>query len=165
MKRAKGKLIVAAALVVVWVLLAYPLEVAELGIAAVIALFIALLPLGSESVFGDIRLTPKAFLYALAYLGVFTLELTKANFDVASRVVQPALPIRPGIVEVRTKLSSRLGRLILANSITLTPGTITVDTADDTFYVHWIAVDTDDPEAATREIVRKFEPYLEVICG
>jgi multicomponent Na+:H+ antiporter subunit E len=68
-------------------------------------------------------------------------------------------------VRVRTSLKSRLGRLVLANSITLTPGTITVETRGEILYVHWINVEGDDIEATTQRIVEKFEGYLEVICG
>ena len=58
-----------------------------------------------------------------------------------------------------------MGRLILANSITLTPGTFTVDIHEETLYIHWIDVRSDDINKATNEIVTKFEKYLEVIYG
>ncbi len=77
----------------------------------------------------------------------------------------PSLPINPGIVKVKTKLKSKMGRMILANSITLTPGTLTVDVQEDTFYIHWIDVETEDIDKATEKITRKFEKYLEVIYG
>jgi multicomponent Na+:H+ antiporter subunit E len=92
-------------------------------------------------------------------------DLIKSNFDVARRVLNPALPIKPGIVEVKTKLKSKFARMLLANSITLTPGTLTVDVKDDSFFIHWIDVKNEDVEAASKEIVEKFEKYLEVIYG
>jgi multicomponent Na+:H+ antiporter subunit E len=55
------------------------------------------------------------------------IEIIKANLDVALRVIKPVIPINPGIVKVKTKLKTPMGRLILTNSITLTPGTLTVD--------------------------------------
>lgn len=58
-----------------------------------------------------------------------------------------------------------MGRLILADSITLTPGTFTVDIQEDMLYIHWIDVKSDDINLATQEIVSKFEKYLEVIYG
>lgn len=99
------------------------------------------------------------------YAVVFLKELIKANLDVAYRVVRPSLPIRPGIVEVKTTLKSPIGRLVLANSITLTPGTLTVETHDDSFFIHWIDVTAPDIETATQEIVRQFERYLEIMYG
>jgi multicomponent Na+:H+ antiporter subunit E len=53
--------------------------------------------------------------------------------------------------------------MILANSITLTPGTLTVDIDGDTLYIHWIDVTNMDEKAATEKIVSNFEKYLEVI--
>ena len=58
-----------------------------------------------------------------------------------------------------------MARMILANSITLTPGTLTVDMQDDQLFIHWIEVKTADQQQATEQIVRKFEKYLEKIYG
>jgi multicomponent Na+:H+ antiporter subunit E len=68
-------------------------------------------------------------------------------------------------VKVRTKLKSGIGRTILANSITLTPGTMTVEIRDEFLYIHWIDIKTDDIDTATEAIVSKFERHLEVIFG
>ena len=90
--------------------------------------------------------------------------LTKASLpaiDTDDFLIDPTLPINPGIVEVKTRLKSPLGRLVLANSITLTPGTLTVETKDDSFFIHWIDVSSQDIESATQKIVRTFEKYLE----
>jgi multicomponent Na+:H+ antiporter subunit E len=96
---------------------------------------------------------------------VFLVSLLKSNLDVALRVIKPIIPINPGIVHVKTKLKSPLARLILANSITLTPGTLTVETSGEDFYIHWIDVQAADERGATEAIVRNFEKYLEVIFG
>jgi multicomponent Na+:H+ antiporter subunit E len=137
----------------------------ELIAGAITAFIITLIFLKSAEVFGEIRLTPKAFIYFIIYIFVFLYALIKSNIDVAFRVLNPKLPINPGIVRVKTKLKSRLGRIILANSITLTPGTLTVETKDDSFYIHWIDVTSPDIEGATNAIVTNFEKYLEVIFG
>jgi multicomponent Na+:H+ antiporter subunit E len=85
---------------------------------------------------------------------------------VAYRVLHPKLPIEPGIVKVKTSLSTLTGRVALANSITLTPGTLTVDLTDDGYlYVHWINVRAVDVEEATRKIVKRFEPILKEVFG
>jgi multicomponent Na+:H+ antiporter subunit E len=91
--------------------------------------------------------------------------LVKSNIDVARRVLTPSLPINPGIVEVKTILKSKIGRLILANSITLTPGTFTLEIQNDSLFIHWIDVKSADVNEDTRLIVRKFEKYLEVMYG
>ncbi len=70
------------------------------------------------------------------------------------------MPIKPGIVAVRTKLKGNMGKLILANSITLTPGTFTLDIIDDIYLIHWIYVESEDMEEASRIIAHKFERYI-----
>ena len=132
---------------------------------SIIAFLLTLIFWKSTWIFGEIQFSPRAVLYWFIYPFVFLRELIKSNLDVASRVLNPKLPISPGIVRVKTKLKSRLGRIVLANSITLTPGTLTVETNGENYYIHWIDVSRGDVEGATREIVGKFEKYLEVIFG
>ncbi len=116
-------------------------------------------------VLGDLRLTPKALFAFLAWMFVFAFELIKSNIDVMFRVISPRVRINPAIVEVKTRLKSPLGRLALANSITLTPGTLTADIRDDSLFIHWIDASTTNVEEATDAIVAKFEKHLEVIFG
>ncbi len=112
-----------------------------------------------------LNLAAKRLAYAVAYMGYLFIEIVKANLDVARRVIQPRIPINPGIVRVKTRLKSPVGRMILANSITLTPGTLTVDIKDDHLYIHWIDVTDKEEQQATEKIVAGFEKYLEVIFG
>ncbi len=137
-------------------------DVGNLTIVGILALITSLLV---TNLAGIPKLTPKKVAYAIWYVFYLLWEITKSNFDVAKRVIQPRIPINPGIVAVKTKLKSPAGRMILANSITLTPGTLTVEIEDDTFYIHWIDVADVNEEAATKEIVAGFEKYLEVIFG
>ncbi|MGA1793965.1 MAG: Na+/H+ antiporter subunit E [Thermoplasmatota archaeon] len=81
------------------------------------------------------------------YLLVLFKEMVKANLDVAYRVLHPKMPIKPGIVEVRPGIESEMGKLVLANSITLTPGTLSMDYIDDKLYIHWINVKDDPAES------------------
>jgi len=165
MKILKAKILASLALWVVWMLLTAPWSAQEAIAGTAVALLVAFLPLFPASPLGDLRLTPKAIAYGVAYVFVFIKALVLSNFDVAFRVLHPKLPIDPGIVRVTTKLKTPLGRLLLANSITLTPGTITVEMRGEDIYVHWIKVAATDPEGATAVIVGSFEKYLEVICG
>ena len=104
--------------------------------------------------------SPKRILYMIQYFFVFMLALIKANFDVARIVINPKLPINPGIVEFESKLSSPFAKMLLANSITLTPGTLTVDIIDNKFFIHWLYVTGTDEETAYREIAKQFEDIL-----
>lgn len=148
-----------------WILLNNTLDPLILGIGAALSVLLSVLFCSRCDVFSELKLTPEALVYTLIYLVVFLYELIKSNLDVARRVVTPSLPINPGIVEVKTRLHSKMGRMILANSITLTPGTLTIDIVGDTLYIHWIDVQTRDTREATEKIVRKFEKYLEKIYG
>lgn len=102
----------------------------------------------------------KRFLSFLKYLPIFIFEMIKANIDVARRVINPSLPINPGIVAIKTDLKSDQAKLFLANSITLTPGTLTVDIVDDTLYIHWIDVESEKPREQKEKISAKFEELL-----
>jgi multicomponent Na+:H+ antiporter subunit E len=99
---------------------------------------------------------PLRFLLLPVYvLGPFLVEVTKANIDVAYRVITGR--IRPGIIRVESDLKTDLGIFLLANSITLTPGTITVDIDEQThdLFVHNINIapgDETKPAVKDREL-------------
>ncbi len=137
----------------------------ELIVGGIVSLLISLFFLRKTGIYSDFRITPKSIVYFVLYVFVFMWELVKSNLDVAFRVIQPTLPINPGIVRVQTSLKSPLARILLANSITLTPGTLTVETDGEDFYIHWIDVTAKDVQGASEKIVRTFEKYLEVIFG
>lgn len=149
------------ATVLLWLLLTGSLDTQELIAGLLVAVAATALSTSRGAIVGGLRLTPAAPLHMLVYLWVFFIALIKSNLDVARRVLAPSLPINPGVVQVRTGLRSELGRLLLANSITLTPGTLTVDMEGDLLLIHWINCPPDvDMEAATRLIAADFEKHL-----
>lgn len=95
--------------------------------------------------FSNKALDPRRWLLFCFYLvGPFLYQLTKANLDVAYRVVTGR--VNPGIVKVKTGLKTDLATTLLANSITLTPGTLTVDLNDkNELFIHWIDVKDKKP--------------------
>lgn len=107
----------------------------------------------------------KRYLWFGIYIIVFTGECIKANIDVAARVLSPRLPINPGIVKVKTILKTESSLTFLANSITLTPGTLSVDIDRENgiLYIHWIYVKSEDIERTSRIIVSKFERILKEV--
>ena len=165
MSRARDLAVLFATLLLFWVMLEGTLAADTLIVGVVAALTIALLFRDSLSFFTEVRSTPRAFAAGVLYYGYFFKELVKSNFRIAAIVLSPSLPIKPGIVKVRTRLQSRMGRLMLANSITLTPGTLTVEVDGQWLYVHCVTVESTDIDAATAEIVAGFERYLEVMYG
>ena len=152
-------------LMLIWVIANGTLATDTLITGIVVCAAIALAFASFARVYSVIRWSPKVIIYYLMYLGVFLVELTKANLNVMRLVFSPRIEIEPGIVEIKTSLQSPIGRLALANSITLTPGTLVVDIKDDSLFIHWINVSATDPVAATEEISARFERYLKVIYG
>ena len=152
-------------LMLFWLMLSGKLDTDVLIVGAVASLIIALLYRDGLSFFTEFRFTPQAMVAGFRYYGYFLRELFKSNLKMAAIVLSPSLPITPGIVKVRTRLKSRMGRLMLANSITLTPGTLTVEMAGEWLYIHCVTLGATDVEAATAEIVSGFESYLEVMYG
>ena len=163
--RRRDRLVLFGTLLLFWIMLTETLAWDSLLVGVLASLAIALLFRNGLSFFTEFRATPRAFLAGVLYYGYFLKELVKSNLKLAAIVLSPELPIRPGIVKVRTRLKSRMGRLMLANSITLTPGTLTVMLEGEWIYVHWVQVNSTDVEAATAEIVAGFEHYLEVMYG
>ena len=146
-----------------WLLLTFDLSPANLIAGGCAALLTSLI-FAKYFLNGVFKfLQPQRYFWLLVYLIILIWECIKANFDVAYRVLHPAMPIKPGIVKVKLELQSDFGRAMLANSITLTPGTIAVDIVDDYIYVHWIYVVTDDPDQYGRKISGRFEKYIKKI--
>ncbi|MEW8626953.1 MAG: Na+/H+ antiporter subunit E [Candidatus Thiodiazotropha sp.] len=144
-----------------WMLLAGNLNTAEMIAGLVVALVVTLASRPHLSILTGLIISPTALLPLLRYLGTFSVALVQANIDMARRVLSPSLPLQPAVVEVETKLKSPLGRLILANSITLTPGTLTVDVQDQVLLVHWVdSPPGSDLASTTQAITSKFEQHL-----
>jgi len=164
MERTVRYLVSIAALWALWLALVGTLDPQEVVAGGVIAVLVTLVAGGAPFTGRSLRiLSPRRFAWALAYIPYMVWAIIKANLDVARRVVDPRLPINPGIVRVKTRLKHPVARTALANSITLTPGTLSVDICDDELCIHWVDVQAKDIEEATREIVSGFERYLEVI--
>ncbi len=149
---------------IVWLLLTWTLEaqvvIAGLAASIVVALlFHEILPKEHH-----IFVSPIRIFWLLVYIPVFFYYVIIANLDVVYRALHPKMPINPGIVKIKTELKTESGITALANSITLTPGTLTVDLTDDGFlYIHWINVKSTNTEEATKHIAQKFEWFLKKI--
>lgn len=145
-----------------WMLLTFSVEP---GFVVVGAILSAAIVYGTSGVYPkkEWLLNPVRWFWLLVYIPYFLFHCTRANLDVAYRVLHPDVPIRPGIVRVRTELTTRLGKTFLANSITLTPGTLTVDVDGQDMYIHWINVTSEDTDERTEAIVKRFEGLLKRI--
>ncbi|MEN8192908.1 MAG: Na+/H+ antiporter subunit E [Bacteroidota bacterium] len=150
-------------LFLIWLGFTTSLNPQELIVGAGISLLITFFAYRTFSTYGLSFFQPKKIFNIFKYLIVFLFALIKANFDVARRVIDPRLPINPGIVTYHTKLKSDTAKVILANSITLTPGTLTVDIIDDKMYIHWIDVISKDSDEIYNNIGADFERILKEI--
>jgi len=154
---------------VIWILVAWPFVDGRFDMQVVIAGVIA--SALAALLFHDILpkehhvfISPIRVFWVLAYIPVFFYYVIRANLDVVYRALHPAMPIHPGIVKIKTNLKTDSAITALANSITLTPGTLTVDLTDDGYlYVHWINVKSDDVVQATEMIAHRFEWFIKKI--
>lgn len=110
----------------------------------------------------SVRRSLRVIPYAILYVLVFVREILVANVDVTYRVLAPGMPIEPEVILIPLRVRTDLGVTTIANSITLTPGTLTLDydPAQNAVYVH--VIDGRDPEAIVRPI-RQWEDYALVI--
>lgn len=83
----------------------------------------------------DILVCRKLFGF-LHYLFILVKEIIKANVTVIGMIFSSRYELEPAVVRFRTNLQSKFARVMLANSITLTPGTITISMVDGEYIVH-----------------------------
>lgn len=161
----KGRIVLFILGFTIWSLLVWPLDFQHLIVGVVVAAFVAFMT-------GDMFIRransfqhASRYFWFCYYIPMFLWECLKANIEVALIVLNPRLPINPGIVKVKTTLKSDTGLTFLANSITLTPGTFCVDinSKEGVLYIHWINVKNQDVNEATQLIVTKFENVLKKI--
>lgn len=108
---------------------------------------------------------PLRWVYLIAYIPAYIWEEIKAHLNVAVRILDPRLSISPSIVELPSEFKSedKVGLTALANSITMTPGTLTVEIDEEKprLFVHWItAGDKTSPEEAFDGIGKPLERFL-----
>ncbi|MEK9719759.1 MAG: Na+/H+ antiporter subunit E [Quisquiliibacterium sp.] len=136
----KRALSLALALFLFWILLSGLYTPFFLTVGAVSALLIAWVSARAGLVDAESH-TVEKLPALLGYNLWLILEIIKAGWAVSKIILNPALPISPTLVRFKPLQQSDLGRVIHANSITLTPGTITVDLRDGEFLVHGITRD------------------------
>lgn len=143
-----------------WLVLSQNLQPASLFIGAFFSFLVALLSY-------DFFIKPdegmrgraiRTIWLLLVYVFILLYEMFLASIDVVYRVI--TMDINPEVVMIKTDIKSDLGIVLLANSITLTPGTITIDIEGDHLYVHWLYARTTHFERAAELIKGRFEHWL-----
>ena len=152
-----------------WLLLVWSLSMRELLLGALVAAVAAwfsgrfFVHENPAHMFSPVRIASMA----VYCLGVFMWELIKANVSMAKLVLSPKMKFNAGIIRVpgSEKIKSMYGLAMVANSITLTPGTITLDITEDEngrnyYYIHWIDVTETDREKAGEIIKGTMEKWI-----
>lgn len=154
-----------------WVVISGSFRARDLAMGAAVTLMIAAFM--RDLLTEDIRRTGHivekllyfAFIYLPQYLVIMAFRLIESNLKVAKNVI--FMDINPGIVKIKTDLHSDTGVTILANSITLTPGTLTLDVnkklGETYLYVHWIDLETLNREKAGEKIKGDIEEWLKKV--
>jgi len=133
----------------IWMILSENLQVANILVGLVVSSTIALV---YTKLFQHKKFEFINPFWLFIYLLVLLKNLIISNLQIAKRVLSPDMKLSPAIVAVKTDLKSDWKKLLLANSVTLTPGTLTLDVKDDMLYIHIIEFrDGDDKGSITKE--------------
>lgn len=147
----------------IWFSLTLSTDIQEITLGVVVSLIIAIATHGALTGNLFTLLNPRKCLAVINYVFYFLGQMVKANIDVFLRIFRPVIPIKPGIVKARLTIKSERAKAIVANSITLTPGTITIDIIGEEIFVHWVFLPSGDVHAETQAMVDSFAGRLEKI--
>lgn len=122
---------------VLWLLLSGHWDALHVGLGAAASGLVVWLNRGQEDITAAVRALPRVACYVPWLLGA----IVRSNLAVVRIVLDPRLPIDPVVVRLRPAVRSPLAVTTLANSITLTPGTITLDAEGGEMTVHALTPD------------------------
>jgi multicomponent Na+:H+ antiporter subunit E len=121
-----------------WILLTFSVAFDELLLGAAVSLLVTYI--SREFLFTKTRaraLHPLRWANAIGYFIIFVWEEIIAHIDLGYRIITGR--INPSIIKIKADLDTDIGRTMVANSITLTPGTLTVRVGGKNLFVHWIS--------------------------
>ena len=142
-------------LFLVWIGLTNSLNIQELIVGAIVSFIIAKFFTPNR----EFNIKDLAVKY-IKFIPIFFKNLIESNIAVAKIVLNPKLPINTAIVKLKTDLTNEHDRLILANAITLTPGTITVELRDSELFIHVLNLDSFDRAKLQDNIIGELERGL-----
>jgi len=132
------------ALVMIWLLLSghYTFMLLGLGIASV--LLVIVISIRMDVIDRKRYVFYLNFIAMAKYLVWLLIEVVKANIDVCLRIIKPSMPITPTVTTIKSGQKTELGRVVYANSITMTPSTITINVSEGEIEVHALTVEAAD---------------------
>lgn len=137
-----------------WMILSSNIQLANIIIGLTLSIFVSFI---YEKMFTHEKLELINPYYFAIYLLILIKNLIISNIQIAIRVLSPDMKLNPMVVEVKTNLKSDWKKLLLANSITLTPGTLTLDVVDDVLFIHVIECKDINEKA---KITKEFEDII-----
>ncbi len=143
-------------LFIVWIGLTNSLHYQELIVGIIVSIVIVYFFTKSKEKINLIYEIKKYIRFA----PLFIKDLVKSNIAIAKIVLNPKLPINPAIVKLQINLTDDFDKLLLANAITLTPGTIAMDIKDKDIYIHILDLKTKDKDILQQEIISRYESLL-----
>jgi multicomponent Na+:H+ antiporter subunit E len=113
----------------------------------------------------SMRITPQArsrwsLAGVLRFIPFFVRESVRGGIDVSRRIVQPAMPLQPALIQFTTRLPAGSPRLFLLNVVNLLPGTLSADVHDHHLTLHVL-----DKSAPTEQELRRLEEHIHRIFG
>jgi len=147
-------------LMLLWLLLTFNLDLFSLLLGIIFSFFISLVTFDlfvekEEKI--QKGLLPR-FDFFIFYFFVALWEIYLASFSVAYQVI--TMRINPKTIKIKTNLKSKFAQALLANSITLTPGTAVIDLQKKHLYIHWLTAKTNDSKRAAKIIKGNYESQL-----
>ena len=138
----------------IWLILTNSIAFANIVVGLIVSVSIALLY--TRSFKSDDVETISPYWLGI-YIVVFLKNIILSNIQISKRILRKDMRLAPAIVAVKTDLKSDWKKLLLANSITLTPGTLTLDVKGDTLYIHTIEY---DKEKSKEDIIKEFQDVI-----
>lgn len=171
LKKWQKILVTLLVLLIYWIVLTGTFELSTLVTGVVLCFFLSFLTYDflTKDLKGRETFFPRFLMFVFVYIPelafIFLFRIIEANVSVAKHVIK--MDINPGIVKIHTNLRSHTAVTALANIITLTPGTLTLDVKEtlegNTLYVHWINVETLSSEEAGEIIKGGVDEWLQRI--
>jgi multicomponent Na+:H+ antiporter subunit E len=149
---------------IIWLTLTYPINLQELTVGIILSFIAAIIVLPYMQIGVDFFSPIKQY-KLLFFIVYYIYALILANIKIATVVLKPKLVIHPSIVTAKTKLKSTFGKVILANGITMTPGTLTIDMIGNTIFVHCVNIKDVSEKSVYANILKPFEKHIEGIFG
>lgn len=107
----------------------------------------------------------KRFFLLIRFCFFYLKELLMSNLTLARDILSPSFRFKPGVIAIRMRNETAIGRLVLTNLITMTPGTLSLDVSDDgkTLFVHCLYLQ--DVENTRRSLEDQYEALILEIFG